>query len=205
MRIQRHARSCERELQVSAELEAAARARGAPGRICGPHCTTVCRSCGSTACQCQCSPYCTEASLALSSDPQTHPIEPRITPLVFAMKRTGLFDACWSCEGHDGSDGRLSKTPGVWFYCDALTHVRLLAAGVGKLGQTGRLSTPWRVAVTFSDPDNPDPTFVLEPALAPGASARLADLQRDADEIARALGAMMSDEARAVMSLRRAP
>jgi hypothetical protein len=177
-----------------ADLARAAHARGVAGRVCGDACNVTCGHCASTQCQCLCSPYCPDAARALSSDPQLHPIEPAIVALVYAMKRLGLFGPCWSCEGHTGPDGALWKLPTVWFYSDATAHLRLLADGLAKLRSTGRLSTPWRVAVTFSDPDNPRTTFALEPAPA-GAdpSPTLAQLQRDADEIARALQSMMAE------------
>jgi hypothetical protein len=99
----------------------------------------------------------------LSSEGARYPIEPGVVGLVFEMKRLGVFTPCWSCEGHPQPDGTPHKLPQVWFYSDSLLHVRLLAAGVSKLKRDGRLSTPWQVAVTYSDPENPETTFALEP------------------------------------------
>ena len=68
-----------------------------------------------------------------------------------------------------------------------------------------RLSVPWRVVLTFSDGDNADTTFSLEPSpLAPGPlepSGRasrppLAALQRDVETIAGHLRDVIFDEAR---------
>ena len=136
----------------------------ADGRICGARCTLVCPQCGSTACRCTCSPQCAEAPRALSSDPDRYPIEPAVLPLVFEMKRIGLFEPCWSCEGHLGTDGALWKLPRVWFYCDSMAHLRLLADLLDALEFSHRLAVRWQVVVTFSNADNPHTTFSLEPA-----------------------------------------
>jgi hypothetical protein len=136
----------------------------------------------------------------LSSDPVAYPIEPGIVALVYAMTRLGLFAPCWSCEGHARADGSLLKTPSVWFNCDTAAHLRLLWDGLAKLRNAARLSTAWRIAVTFSDPDNPRTTFALEPALSADDPPTLQQLQRDADEIARALQSIMLE---AGLALRR--
>lgn len=192
MRIVRNLATPERALELDADLVRAMERRGVEGRICGDRCSDACRRCGSKSCQCSCSPYCPDAPRALSSDPM-FPLEPRVAPLVFAMKRTGLLEPCWSCEGHAGPDGVLTKPPAVWFYCEATTHLRLLYAGIAKL----RLNAPWRIAITYSDPNNPEPTFALEPLL--GAPApTLAQLQADIGAIAQALPDLMRNEASAL-------
>ena len=200
MRIKRHAHSVEREREIEAELAEAVWSKGVEGRVCGAHCDAHCRQCGSTRCQCQCSPFCRDAPQMLSSDPKEHPLETRIAPLVYEMKRLGMFDACWSCEGHLDPDGQLMKTPTVWFYCDKMAHVRVLASGLAKLKYAKRLRAEWRIAVTFSDTDNPDVTFALEPSLSQAESLTLAELQSDIDEITRSLQGIMIDEARALMN-----
>jgi len=111
--------------------------------------------------------------------------------LVYAMTRIGLFAPCWSCEGHTRADGSLWKAPTVWFYCDAVAHLRLLADGLARLAHVRRLHVLWRVVVTFSDSDNPRTTFALEPADFLGGRATLQQLQGDAAEIGRALQLMM--------------
>ena len=193
MRIKRHAGNAD---TFRAEIESAC-APGVEGRVCGDHCTVACARCGSSGCQCRCSPHCTDAPRGLSSDP-AFPIETLIAPLVFEMKRLGLFEPCWSCEGHARPDGAMHKSPSVWFYAKAMVHVRLLADGLVKLHGAGRLHTPWRVTVTFSDPNNPDTTFALEPALSAEAPVKLAQLQSDIAEIARALPDLMRTQARAL-------
>ncbi len=99
-----------------------------------------------------------------------------------------MFHPCWSCAGHGDQTGKLRTVPRVWFYADSVVHIRSLAEAVNRLGHARRLSTPWRVVVTHSDPDNPDTTFSLEPEPAPDSSlaALQGDLRAMAEELAAA-------------------
>lgn len=198
MRIERRDGPADRVRRLASEISEAARARGVEGRVCGESCTAVCAKCGSTACQCECAPECPGAPRALSSDPERFPIEPGIAPLVFAMRRLGLFTPCWSCEGHLRPDGSLWKLPAVWFYSDSPVHVRLLSQGLSSLRTAGALSAPWHVVVTFSDADNPETTFSLEPAHAGGETLSLPALRKDAGAIAGALQRIINEEGRAL-------
>jgi hypothetical protein len=128
---------------------------------------------------------CHAAAQRLTSDPAS-PLEPAIVPLVFELKRLGVFCPCWSCEGHDDAEGRLTKLPRVWFYAQSVVHVRVLAETIDGISAMRPLSAPWRVAVTYSDPDNPDTTFSLEPELG-GEGGELSRLQDDARRIAEGL------------------
>ncbi len=128
---------------------------------------------------------CGAAAQRLSSDPAS-PLEPAIVPLAFELKRLGVFCPCWSCEGHNDAEGRLTKLPRVWFYAQSVVHVRALAETIDRLSATKPFSAPWRVVVTYSDPDNPDTTFSLEPEPA-GGGAALTGLQNDARRIAEGL------------------
>lgn len=194
MRIERPDSPADRADRLVSEIAEAAMASGRDGRVCGEACTLKCPRCGSTACQCECSPDCLDAPRALSTEPDTLPIEPGILPLVFEMKRLGLFTPCWSCEGHPRTDGSLWKLPAVWFYSDSMVHVRLLSQGLSSLRAAGVLSAPWQVVVTFSDPDNLKTTFSLEPSLRDDKEPTLSALRKDAAEIARVLRKMMNDE-----------
>lgn len=196
MRIQRENPSAEAVWRFGKDVGRAAQARGVEGRICGAHCVLVCPQCGSKACQCRCAPECPDAPAALSSDPETHPVEAAILPLVFEMRRLGLFCPCWSCEGHLDPAGQLWKLPAVWFYCDSLVHVRLLAAGLTRLSAAGGLKAKWQVVVTFSDPDNVETAFSLEPREPLPSGVGLGELRADIGMIARSLQAMMNGEAR---------
>lgn len=205
MRISARDLPLSRRIETSREAQAVATDTGVTGRVCGPQCTVKCPTCGSTACQCKCSPDCPEAPALLSSDPKEHPVEPGIVPLVFALKRTGYFSPCWSCEGHLGPDGALWKLPRVWFYCDSMVHVRLLYGALHSLKLAGILRHDWQVAVTFSDPDNPETTFSLEPDLAEARSVPLKELQADSSRLADALEAALIKEARNLQRTTEAP
>jgi len=95
MRIERRVESSDRTHELSAEIAEAAHGKGIEGRVCSQHCTVKCTRCGSISCQCQCSTACPEAASTLSVDPEAYPIEPGILPLIFQMKRLGLFQPCW--------------------------------------------------------------------------------------------------------------
>lgn len=131
----------------------------------------------------------------MSSDPERYPLENCIVPLVFELKRLEAFHPCWSCEGHNRPDGSLWKLPRVWFYCESVIHLRVLADAVKALHVAEKLSVPWRVALTHSDNDNTDTTFSLEPNIE-GITVTLPALQRDVDTIAAHLRDVVFDEAR---------
>ena len=158
--------------------------RGRP--ICGPACTRR----GAP----DCSRHCPDIPRALSSDPDNFPLETRIAPLVFELKRLAVFEPCWSCEGHNGADGTLWKIPRVWFYCRSVVHLRLLADSVKRLFLARKLTTPWHVVITFSDGDNAETTFSLEPSLDRNRPD-LTTIQRDIDAIAARLHDMVIAEA----------
>jgi hypothetical protein len=143
-----------------------------------------------------CLPNCSEAPRALTSDPVNYPIEPGILPLVFGMKRLGIFEPCWSCEGHLGPSGVLWKLPRVWFYSESSIHVRMLVDGLKELETAGKLDHRWRITVTFSDPDNPETTFSLEPVVSSDHASVLSNLQQDVIVIARSLHGLITKQGR---------
>jgi hypothetical protein len=150
-----------------------------PDPVCCAHCPEYRPSTG-------CHRFCPAAPRRLSSEGERSPVEPLVAPLVFELKRLGVFHPCWSCEGHD-RDGILWKIPRVWFYADSVVHIRGLADAIGKLFNDRRLSVRWQVVLTYSDPDNPDTTFSLQPEPAPENSLRSLqdDLRIMADELGR--------------------
>jgi hypothetical protein len=105
------------------------------------------------------------------------------------MKRLPVFEPCWSCEGHLGPDGSLWKLPMVWFYTRSLLYLRLLADSLNQLKGAGRIKAPWQVVVSFSDPDNPETAFSIQPAIEGGAPTGLPDLWDDVRQIAGSLEA----------------
>jgi len=132
-----------------------------------------------------CNRYCPAAPQRLSSEGDRSPVEPLVVPLVFELKKLGVFYPCWSCEGHVDQAGRLRNAPRIWFYADSVVHIRSLAEAVNRLHNARQLSTPWRVVVSHSDPDNPDTTFSLEPE--PASNSSLESLQGDLRVMAEAL------------------
>jgi hypothetical protein len=154
--------------------------------VCGPSCRRPDRP--------DCSRHCPDIPRALSSDPENFPLETRIAPLVFELKRLKVFEPCWSCEGHNGPDGRLWKIPRVWFYCRSVVQLRVLADGIERLYLERKLTAPWHVVLTFSDRDNVDTTFSLEPNLDQSRPA-LAAIQKDIDTLAERLHELVIAEA----------
>lgn len=133
-----------------------------------------------------CTRACPDIPKVMSTDPERYPLEARIAPLAFELKRLGVYHPCWSCEGHNNNLGKLWKLPRVWFYCGSVVHVRLLADAMRKLFAERKLCARWRVALTVSTQDNPDTAFSLEPDV-DGLEIGLPALQRDIDTIAEHL------------------
>ena len=119
-------------------------------------------------------------------------------PLVYELKKLGVFTPCWSCEGHNDNAGKLRRAPGVWFYCDSVTQVRLLAQGIETLGFRKELSTPWRVSISVAEPENPDTLYQLEPAIQDLNAITLEQLRADVRIIAHHLNHFVLDAASAM-------
>jgi hypothetical protein len=170
-----------RKGRVTKEIRRAHALGPMPDPVCCAHCVDYRPSI-------RCHRYCPAAPRRLSSEGELSPVEPLVAPLVFELKRLGVFHPCWSCEGHCDQAGLLRTIPRVWFYADSVVHIRGLANAVGSLFNAGLLSVRWRIVVTHSDTDNPDTTFSLEPE--PSTDSSLARLQGDlrvmADELAEA-------------------
>jgi len=178
MRIERRKNGDTRIDQVREELCDILRSDSSGEPVCAPNCPNASPE--------HCSRHCPDIPRMLSSDPENHPLEGGIAPLVYELKRLEAFHPCWSCEGHNGPDGKLWKIPRVWFYCESVVHLRVLADAIKELHLAEKLSVPWRVVLTFSDDDNADTTFSLEPNL-DHKRPLLPALQRDIDTIAEHL------------------
>lgn len=124
---------------------------------------------------------CSKASEMLSSDPD-YPVEDLITPLVYEIKNLGIFEPCWSCEGHNDPQGKLWKKPNVWFYCDSVIHLRAFSNAIDMIYNKNKLSTRWIVELTHSDMNNPDTTFCLKPLL-DDVNVSLNQLHKDVETI----------------------
>jgi hypothetical protein len=180
VRIEPRRNAITRRNTVAREIQ---RARGlgpTPDPVCSAQCPDYQASTG-------CHRYCPAAPRRLSSDGDHSPVEQMIAPLVFELKKLGVFYPCWSCEGHNDPSGNLWKIPRIWFYADSVVHIRALVETIDRLFHAGRLAGRWTVVVTHSDPTNPDTTFSLEPE--PGTDQSLSALQVDlrtmADEVGR--------------------
>ncbi len=155
-----------------------------------PGCDIPC-SCAkkSRTCCCGCSPACPQAMYVLSSEPQEHPIEPNVLPLVYSMNVVRVIQPCWSCEGHMHDDGgQIHKLPEVWFYSSSVVYPELLAQHLTQL-RTGRdLSAPWQVTLAPYSADGSTAMFIVKPELLPESSSKvLSRLQRDLHRIANIL------------------
>ncbi len=145
------------------------------GPVCSPNCERA---------KCQhCSRDCPYIPQTLSSDPGRHPLEPKIAPLAYEIKKLGVFWPCWSCEGHNDQHDNLTKLPAVWFYACSVIHLRVLGESVSDMYYERQLSSPWQVRLCFSDPDNVSTTFSLEPA-PNGLEVTLCALQSDIARLA---------------------
>jgi hypothetical protein len=170
LRIEPRCDASMRKKHVDREVRRAHALAPAPDPVCCPHCPDYRPSLG-------CHRDCLAAPRRLSSEGEHSPVEALVAPLVFELKRLGVFHPCWSCEGHDDQAGNLLKMPRLWFYADSVVHVRALADAVDRLFGARLLSARWQVVVTYSDPENPDTTFSLEPER--GGVDRLRPLQDD--------------------------
>ena len=155
-----------------------------------PGCDLVCPKCGSQSCNCNCSPDCEAAPGMLSSDPDEHPIEADIVPLVYALYSLRMTPPCWSCEGHYNRQGELDKLPRVWFYARSLAIPNLLAELLAEPRIAGKLSLPWHVCLV-SWSEGIDVTFSVEPKVNPTDDPQLNLLRRDVRTIAESLEADM--------------
>ncbi len=147
-----------------------------------------------------CHRHCDNARFALSCDPEKYPLEKRILPLVYEMRRLRVFQPCWSCEGHDAADGSLTRIPRIWFYACAQVHLRLLNQVVAKLNSGGMLGADWHVTLAHSAMDNPDTMYSLEPSRLDGSGIELARLQHDIDVLAENLPLLVHDEGRKLVT-----
>jgi hypothetical protein len=75
----------------------------------------------------------------------------------------------------------------VWFYTRSLLYLRLLADSLHQLKGAGKIKVSWQVVVSFSDPDNLETTFSIQPSIEGGASVGLPELWNDVRQIADSL------------------
>jgi len=180
LRIEPRSDAKARKGVVAHEMRRAHELGPAPDPVCCAHCPDYKPSVG-------CHRDCAAAPRRLSSEGERSPVEPLVAPLVFELKKLGVFYPCWSCEGHADCSGNLWKIPRIWFYADSVVHIRALTEAIDRLFHARRLSVRWIVVVTLSDPANPDTTFSLEPE-PPSTDQSLPSLHGDLRVMADELG-----------------
>lgn len=112
------------------------------------NCDTPCKcSARSTNCCCGCSARCTDAPRFLSTEPDQHPIEPHMVPLIYALSSLRIVPPCWSCEGHLRPIGGLTRLPQVWFYSASTVYPELIASYFTDMKSRGKLVHQWTVSI----------------------------------------------------------
>jgi len=132
----------------------------------------------------------------MSCEPEAHPIEPRIAPLVYSLYALRVCRPCWSCEGHYDPSGRLGRLPSVWFHSPTATYPAVIAECLWELGFAKKIASSWRVAAVAWG-NRLDSTFSIEPDLRHSEPPPLRVLHQDVEAIAAAL----VDEARRIAAL----
>ena len=107
-----------------------------------------CPNCKQTTKVTDCSPKCSGAAEALSEDPNLHPIEPNIVPLVFELTSMRLVQTCWSCEGHASFDGGIFKMPQISFYTEKPFYAQLINMYLKKIHWKKQIQYPWEVCLS---------------------------------------------------------
>ena len=147
----------------------------------------------------KCNKNCEDASVLLSSDLDNYPLEGKITPLVFELKRIGFYTPCWSCEGHLGVYGELWKLPCVWFYTESLTYLRVLGEAIKNLSIQNKLKFEWEIKLVPSEPNNLDSRFALQPSLQ-DSSISLEKVQDDINILSENLFIAVTSHAQSLIS-----
>lgn len=146
-----------------------------------------------------CNSKCGEAASALSSDPNNFPLEPKVVPLVYELRKTRVIQPCWSCEGHIGHDGKLWKLPQICFYSASPVYATLLVNYLSLLQHKKKLTHEWIIVVSsFSNKAN-SLTYTIEPKLSPDISIHLGSMQADLIIIADNLAENIKREAMSML------
>lgn len=131
----------------------------------------------------QCSAKCTDAAKALSIDPDNYPIETNVSPLVFELMASKVFQTCWSCEGHLNDNNDIWKLPNVSFYAKSSNYTHLLVRHIKNLQLERRLKYPWQVVLT-DYAQTWGTTYCIQPDLTREQDIHLGMLQNDIKSIA---------------------
>lgn len=143
----------------------------------------------------QCSASCTQAPAALSIDPEQHPIEENMVPLVFELMSTNVLRTCWSCEGHSDSNGEIWRMPNVSFYSKSMYYPQLLLKHLVNLKYSGALHYTWQIVLADYGQTS-GVTFCIQPDMTQEDYAELEQLQTDLKTIADNMLEKLKDIAR---------
>lgn len=151
-------------------------------------------------CASNCNANCDNAPLALSSEPEQHPIENAVIGIVFELSTLRLVQPCWSCEGHLNGQGQMWKLPQISFYSASALYPKLISNHLNRLKYHKQLNYPW--LVTMVDYGQTwCPAYQIEPSLNQiDKPVELLSLQDDLRRIAQNMAACIKDEARLMLA-----
>lgn len=149
-------------------------------------CRMPCSCSSSSVCACLCGPTCAHAPVAMSSEGDRYPVEPKVVELVFGLNCLQVCPPFWSCEGHRAQDGALQRVPQVWFYTRSLVYPRLIGDWLARLYFKKRIRNPWHICVSYSE-SSLDTGFSIEPDMKQIERVCLGELHEDVAVLAGAL------------------
>lgn len=159
----------------------------------------------SRTCCCGCGSDCPNAPAQLSSEPEKFPIESHVVPLVYGLTSLRVVETCWSCHGHETTDGKPIRIPQVWFSSPNATFPELIARHLANLRTKKNLGYDWDVTINVYSPGGGATTYIIKPDLSTVLDKPdLGRLQRDLHTIAHAIRfrirSLAHDEHRAINS-----
>ncbi len=98
-----------------------------------------------------------------------------------------------------GPGNEIQRVPAVWFYARSQVFAGMIGDYVAGLWAKRKISMPWRVSVTFANPDAVGPAYSLQPDTGADKVSPLELMQRDADIIAEGLCDGIQARARSLM------
>lgn len=164
----------------------------------GSHLAPPCQNCQEHIIS-QCNAKCVNAPRALSSDPARYPVEPKVVPLVYELRKTRVMQPCWSCEGHMDADGKLWKYPQVSFYSSTPLYAVLLVNYLTLLKHKKKLNQEWIIVISGFGQKHTGITYTIEPKLNADSKPHLGSLHCDLITIADNLEIQIKDQARKML------
>ena len=114
----------------------------------------------------------------MSSDPDAHPIESGISPLVYGLNCLRVCPPYWSCEGHRFPSGEIMRVPQVWFFTRSLIYPKLISDYLHEQLRDRTISNPWQVSLTYAE-NSLETGFSIEPDVKLITRPDLESMQRD--------------------------